>query len=132
MKIFDDNAFISASAAADYATTMLRTRQNHMGSLNDSPYYGSVNGMLNLEQKIGAEGVTRSKPFEQTMLKALDSVSGQQQFASQLQQEAIVNPDSIDIHDITIAQSLANMSLSTTRNILTRLVQSWRDIINTR
>jgi len=137
MKIFDDNAFVSASAATDYATTMLRTRQNHMGPsasmpLNDSPYYGSINSTLNLEQKIGAEGVTRSMPFEQTMLKALDSVSGQQQFASQLQQEAIINPDAIDIHDITIAQSLANMSLSTTRNILTRLVQSWRDIINTR
>ncbi|MCL2243229.1 MAG: flagellar hook-basal body complex protein FliE [Treponema sp.] len=132
MKIFDDNAFISASAAQDFATTLLRTRQNHMGPLNDSPYYGGINSMLNLEQKIGAEGVTRSAPFEQTMLKALDSVSGQQQFASQLQQEAIINPDSIDIHDITIAQSLASMSLSTTRNILSRLVQSWRDIINTR
>ena len=132
MKIFDDNAFVSASAATDYATTLLRTRQNHMGPLDDSPHYGSINSMLNLEQKIGAEGVTRSMPFEQTMLKALDSVSGQQQFASQLQQEAIINPDAIDIHDITIAQSLANMSLSTTRNILTRLVQSWKDIINTR
>jgi flagellar hook-basal body complex protein FliE len=70
--------------------------------------------------------------FEDAMLQALDKVSGRQHYASGLQQEAIINPDAVDVHDITIAQAQANMSLGITRNILSRLVQGWRDLINTR
>ena len=66
------------------------------------------------------------------MLQALDKVSGAQLFASHLERESIINPDSIDVHEITIAQAKANMSLGIARNVLSRLVQGWRDLINTR
>ncbi|MDR2476846.1 MAG: flagellar hook-basal body complex protein FliE [Treponema sp.] len=131
MDLFKNDAHISAGAAKDYRTTMVRTHPKHMGPL-DSPYAGSGNNILSLEKKIGAEGITRAGTFEQAMLQALDKVSGAQQFASGLQQEAIINPDSVDVHDITIAQAEASMSLNITRNILSRLVQGWRDLINTR
>jgi len=111
--------------------SMVRTDQNHMGPLN-SPYAGSGKNILLLEKTIGAEQVTRAGTFEQAMLQALDNVSGKQQYASSLVQEAIVNPDSVDVHDLTIAQAEASMSLNITRNILNRLVQGWKDIINTR
>jgi flagellar hook-basal body complex protein FliE len=66
------------------------------------------------------------------MLQALDRVSGAQNFASEMQKQAIINPDSVDIHDVTIAQAEASMALGITRNVLSRLVQGWRDLINTR
>ena len=110
---------------------MVRTDPNHMGPLN-SPYAGSGNNILALEKKIGAEGITRAGTFEQAMLQALDKVSGTQQYASALQQEAIVNPDSVDAHDVTIAQGMAAMSLDITRTLLNRVVQSWNNLINTR
>jgi len=62
----------------------------------------------------------------------LDKVSGAQLNASELQKEAIINPGSVDIHDITIAQAEANMALNIARNIMSRMVQGWRDLINTR
>ncbi|MCL2126863.1 MAG: flagellar hook-basal body complex protein FliE [Treponema sp.] len=111
--------------------SMVKTHPNHMGPL-DSPYAGSGKNILSLEKKIGAEGITGAGTFEKAMLQALDKVSGAQQYASGLQQEAIVNPDLIDTHDVTIAQAEAQMSLNITRNILSRLVQGWRDLINTR
>jgi len=111
--------------------SMLQTHPKHMGPIN-SPYAGSGKNILALEKKIGAEGITRSGTFEQAMLQALDKVSGQQQYASALGREAIINPDGVDIQDLTIAQAEANMSLSAARNILSRLVQGWRDLINTR
>ena len=111
--------------------SMVRTDPRHMGPL-DSPYAGSGKNILALEKKIGAEGITRAGTFEQAMLQALDKVSGKEQYVSALQQEAIINPDSIDAHDISIAQEMSNMSLNITRNILSRLVQGWRDLINTR
>lgn len=131
MDLFKNDAYISAGAAKDHRATMVRTHPKHIGPL-DSPYVGSGNNILSLEKKIGAEGVTRAGTFEQAMLQALDKVSGAQQFASSLQKEAIINPDSVDVHDITIAQAEASMSLNITRNILSRLVQGWRDLINTR
>jgi flagellar hook-basal body complex protein FliE len=85
-----------------------------------------------LGEKIGAEGVVRSGTFEDTMLKALDKVSAYQQVSSNLAQKAITDPGSVDIHDITIAQAEASMALNITRSVLNRVVQGWRDIINTR
>ncbi|MDR0456387.1 MAG: flagellar hook-basal body complex protein FliE [Treponema sp.] len=111
--------------------SMIRTNPKHMGPI-DSPYSGSGKNILALEKKIGAEGVTGAGTFEQAMLQALDKVSGAQQRATNLGREAIINPDSVDVHDITIAQAQASMSLGITRNVLSRLVQGWRDLINTR
>jgi len=144
MKIFNNDAYISAAAARNYATEMIRTHPDHMlhpgtqtspqGEVSRlaSPYSGSGRNILNLRDTIGANGITRAGTFEDAMLQALDKVSGAQHFASELQVQAIINPDAVDVHDITIAQAQANLSLGITRNILSRLVQSWRDLINTR
>ena len=88
--------------------------------------------LAGLGNTIGADMVVRSGTFTDSMLSALDQVSSHQQVASSMVQDAIVNPDMYDPHDITIAQSMASMSLNMTRNILNRLVQGWRDLINIR
>jgi flagellar hook-basal body complex protein FliE len=85
-----------------------------------------------LGSKIGAEAVIRSGTFEDAMLGALDKVSAYQQFSSDLAQRAIIDPDSVDPQDITIAQAEASMALNITRNVLNRIVQGWKDLINTR
>jgi flagellar hook-basal body complex protein FliE len=131
MQIFNNDAFTSAAAAQNYAMGMKVTHQRHMLP-PDSPYFGSPNKALALEKKIGAEHVTGAGTFEQAMLQALDKVSGTQHFASELQTEAFVNPDSVDVHDVTMAQAEASLAFGITRNILSRLVQGWRDLINTR
>lgn len=131
MQIFGNDAYQSAQGAQNYQITMARTRPGHMGPL-DSPYAGSGANILRLEDKIGAQKVTGAGTFETAMLQALDKVSGSQQQVSNLEKESIINPDSVDVHDITIAQAEASMSLNITRNILSRLVQGWRDLINTR
>ena len=131
MQIFSNDAYVSAAAAANYNTAMKLTHPKHM-VMPDSPYFGSGNKIIELEKKIGAEQVTMSGTFEHTMLQALDKVSGAQQFASELEIEAMLNPDLVDVHDVTMAQAEASLALNITRNILSRLVQGWRDLINTR
>jgi flagellar hook-basal body complex protein FliE len=88
--------------------------------------------VINLEKITGAGAITRAGSFEEAMLQALDQVSAVDKAASGLAQRAIIEPDTVDIHDLTIAQAKAGMSLDITRNVLSRLVQGWRDIINTR
>jgi flagellar hook-basal body complex protein FliE len=95
-------------------------------------YFPSGRDINTLGGKIGAEAVTRSGSFDDMMLRALDNVSGQEQFSNELIQKAIIDPNSVDAHDITIAQAKATMSLNIARTVLNRLVQGWRDLINTR
>jgi len=70
--------------------------------------------------------------FADVFLKALDGVSAAQNNASAIQEQAIVDPDSVDIHDITIAQAQARMAVDIATSVLNRAVQGWKDIINTR
>jgi len=115
----------------DASVSMVRTHQNHMLPF-DSPFANSGANMIHLERTVGAGSVTGAGSFQHAMLQALDRVSGTQQFASRLSQEALVNPHLVDAHDLSIAQAQAEMSLDITRNVLNRVVQSWRDLINTR
>jgi len=111
--------------------SMMRTHANHMGPLS-SPFAGSGANILHLERTIGAGGVTGAGTFQEAMLQALDRVSASQHNAARLQQDALVNPGMVDAHDVTIAQAQADMALNISVNVLNRVVQSWRDIINTR
>jgi len=90
------------------------------------------NKISETSKKIGADSVIRSGTFADAMLGALDKVSDYQQYSSSVSQAAFLDPDSVNIEDVTIAMAQANISLNITRNILSRLVQSWRDVINTR
>ena len=115
----------------DLSVSMLRTNERHMGPIN-SPFSGSGANILNLERTIGAGGITGAGTFQEAMLQALDGVSSSQQNASRLQQEAIINPDLVDVHDISIAQAQARMSLDIASSVMNRVVQGWRELINTR
>ena len=107
------------------------THENHM-SVKKAEFSAMGNKITETGKKIGADAVIRSGTFTEAMLGALDKVSAYQQFASSLNQAAIIDPDSVNVEDITIAQAEASMSLNIARNVLNRLVQSWRDLINTR
>jgi flagellar hook-basal body complex protein FliE len=123
----------------DAASGSLNMRMTHPKHLSAGTYTraGGFTGpvgqsVIGLEKITGAGAVTRAGTFEEAMLLALDRVSAEDNFAGTLAQKAITEPDTVDIHDLTIAQAKAGMSLDITRNILSRLVQGWRDIINTR
>jgi flagellar hook-basal body complex protein FliE len=107
------------------------THPNHI-AYNRENFLNQGSKITEMGKKIGTDAVSRSGTFQEAMLGALDKVSATQQFASSLHEAAIIDPDSVDAHDITIAQAEASMSLNITRNVLNRLVQGWRDLINTR
>jgi flagellar hook-basal body complex protein FliE len=98
----------------------------------DRHFTSSGAAVIELENKIGAEAVLRAGGFEDAMLKALDQVSGYQQEPGALMTKAIIEPNSVDVQDITIAEAKANLSLNIPRTILDRIVRGWKDLINTR
>jgi flagellar hook-basal body complex protein FliE len=88
--------------------------------------------IADLKHKIGPDAIASRDSFQDAMLRALDTVSSDQNKASAMIESAITDPDSVDIHDVTIAQAKATMSLNITRTVLSRLVQGWRDLVNLR
>lgn len=74
----------------------------------------------------------KAMSFEQSLLKAFDEVNAKQQRTTELGAQMIVDPESVDVHDITIAMAEAGMSLKIAQTLIDRIVKSWNDIIITR
>ncbi|MCL1815404.1 MAG: flagellar hook-basal body complex protein FliE [Treponema sp.] len=100
--------------------------------LNEEFYNASGTGITELGKTIGAAGATKDSIFSETMLKALDKVSAYQMQTHYLTQQAMLDPDSVNVEDISMAEANAGLSLNMARTILNRVVQAWKDIINTR
>jgi flagellar hook-basal body complex protein FliE len=100
--------------------------------LNEEFYNSSGLGIAELGKAIGAPDTTKDGLFSETMLKALDKVSAYQKHSQYMAEQAVIDPDSVSPEDVGTAQAQARMSLDMTRTILNRVVQAWRDIINTR
>lgn len=75
---------------------------------------------------------TGSSSFGQMLLDSLADVNGLQQTAEQLAVAAIVDPNSVNVHDVTIAEAKANLSLSIAKSIVDKVVQAYREISNIR
>lgn len=82
--------------------------------------------------QLGNGGAAKGPSFEDALLKAMDGVNAYQTENTSLVQQMLVDPDSVDAHDVTLAMSRANMSLNIARTVLDRVVRAWRDLINTR
>lgn len=85
-------------------------------------------GRLDPQAAEGEQGGT----FASLLLDSLNGVNEQQQTAETLAVQAVVNPESVDTHDVTIAAAQANLSLSITRAIVDRVIQAYREIQNVR
>ncbi|MDA3950872.1 MAG: flagellar hook-basal body complex protein FliE [Spirochaeta sp.] len=70
--------------------------------------------------------------FREALVGSLEEVNSQQMSHEQLSIQSIVNPESVDPHDLTIAAAKATTSLSITRNVVDRVIQAYRDITNLR
>jgi flagellar hook-basal body complex protein FliE len=107
------------------------THRNHIG-VGQAEFLNLGSKVSETGNKIGADAVIRSGTFGEALLGALDKVSAYQQFSSGLNQSALLDPDSVNVEDVSMAMAQASMSLNISRNVLNRVVQGWRDLINTR
>lgn len=70
--------------------------------------------------------------FRDMLIGSLEEVNGLQRSHEQLSIQAIVNPESVEAHDLTIAAAKATTALSITKNVVDRVIQAYRDITNLR
>jgi flagellar hook-basal body complex protein FliE len=70
--------------------------------------------------------------FGNLLMDSLTRVSDLQKQHDQLSVQAVLNPDSVDPHDVTIAAAKANLSLSITKAVVDRALQAYQKISNLR
>lgn len=107
---------------------MARTNPAHIGS---SP----LNASAAAGNSLSSETVTGKKnksSFEEYLLDAVNYVNDKQQESSSMAEALVTDPDSVDVHDVTIAMAEASLSLSLAQNVIDRLTQAWSDIQTTR
>ncbi len=107
--------YLSASQVSGHEFALSRTDARH--------YAGRLDPLL---------PDAPQSPFASLLLDSLNAVNAQQQTADALAVQAVVDPDSVNTHDVTIAAARANMSLSITKSVVDRVIQAYREIQNVR
>jgi len=88
-----------------------------------------------LGESVGGAPAVEETPtvgFGRLLAQAFGIVNDKQIDAAQLGRQMITDPDSVNVHDITIAMAEANLSLSMTKAIVDRALRAYREIISTR
>lgn len=70
--------------------------------------------------------------FSEAMIKALDGVNADQAKSNNLIEQMLVDPESVDAHQVTISMAEASLSLNLAKTIMSRVVTAWKDMINIR
>ena len=108
--------FLTPNEVNGDVVQMLRTDPRHFGS----------NGGVH-------KGATSSEAsFGKLLFKALNQVNNDQLNSINLTEKMITDPDSVNIHDVTIAIAKANLSLAMTKAIADRAIRAYREIISIR
>lgn len=87
---------------------------------------------LGSDGKAAKSGGSSEVSFERALIKALDGVNAKQSNSTQITQAMLTDPDSVDPHDVTIAQAEANLSLNIARTVMDRIVKGWKELVNSR
>lgn len=108
--------FFSSDQVNGQVVSLLKTDPRHFGSA----------------KSIKGTGGDSESSFGNLLLNALNSVNGDQLKSIELTDKMITDPDSVNIHDVTIALAKANLSLAMTKAVADRAISAYRQIINIR
>ena len=127
---------------AEFGTLQIvRTDAQHFGNGKIIPLTANKPGMEPISKISGITGNSKaasitpagnSKSFQDYLIEAVNTVNNQQNEVSNIQERLITDPDSVDVHDVTIAMSKARMSLNLAQTVIDRLVTDWNEITTTR
>ncbi|MBN2652350.1 MAG: flagellar hook-basal body complex protein FliE [Spirochaetales bacterium] len=73
-----------------------------------------------------------TKSFSGFLSEALNTVNNSVHDSEALSQAFIVDPASVDVHDVTIAMAKANMAVSLTKNVVDEAIRAYKEITNLR
>jgi flagellar hook-basal body complex protein FliE len=115
---------LSTNAAFGHVVELKRTDPRHLASSQGAA------GALGATGAAGPAGPEDG--FGKLLFEALGTVNNLQHTSLQAAEALITDPDSVDVHDVTIAMAEANLALSMTKAVLDRAIRAYREIISIR
>ena len=115
---------------------MLRTDPAHIGSSAIQPV-GKVTrvdnvGEIETPKKNKSIGDSVERPFSSYLSEALQYVNGKQNASSDIVEKFIVDPESVNVHEVTTAMAEASLSLSLAQKVSDGMLKDWNEITITR
>ena len=98
------------------AVAMKRTDPRHFG----------FNGTIPVQE--GSEGTGFGMLLKQSLKGANETVLQ----SSAISQQILYDPESVDVHDVTIALAKANTAISLTKSVVDHALKAYREIISIR
>ncbi len=83
------------------------------------------------EGQIGLDEKSRGG-FDSVLIDALQNVNDTQIQSVSLAQQLITDPDTVDVHDVSIALAEANMTLSLTKQVVDKAISAYKEITSLR
>ena len=109
---------LSPLSVQGHVVELSRTDPRH---LSGSALAGAAQGAASPESAFG-----------RLFFDALNNVNNLQHTTMDLTETMLTDPDSVDIHDVTVAIAEANLALSMTKAIMDRAIRAYQEVINTR
>lgn len=79
------------------------------------------------EEKPDAE-----KSFGELLLKAFNDVNDLQAESNRMSEQMIIDPESVNVHDVMISMAEASLSLSMTKAIVDRAIRAYKELESVR
>ena len=106
-----------------------------IGTLTNNQVSGDIFTLKTTDPRhVGGDSGKKAgaKDFGALMMDSMNEVNTKQIQYADLSQKAILDPASVDPHDITIAGAEANPSLNIAKNVIDRVIRAYRDITTLR
>lgn len=110
---------------------LIRTHSAHVGT---APITSTMvpKTMAETSSVEGKTTVESRGSFQNYLLDALNYVNNKQIRQTDIANQLIVDPDSVDVHDVTTAMAEASMSLELAQTVIDRVITGWNEITTTR
>ncbi len=109
----------------DITIGSLELNRSNPAHLGTAPLMGSG-------KTSAVEGGAKKSTFENYLLEAVSSMNSQQVNVDKIQEQIITDPDSVDVHDVTIAMAKAQMSLNLAQTVIDRVISGWNELSQNR
>jgi len=120
--------FIPPSEAAGHVVALSRTDPRHLPGTGLKGGPGPAPGPSPASQAVTFPKEEPTKSFGDLFVKAFERVNESLLRSQALSQAMITDPDSVDVHDLSIAMAEANLAISMTKNIVDRAIRAYREI----
>ena len=114
-------------------TSDFQMNRIHPAHIGNKPLAGELKSNLEQSIKLGANDEPKKKStFETYLLDAVNAMNNQQLNVAKLEEQVLVDPESVDPQDVTIAMAKAQMSLDLAQTVISRLVNGWTELSQNR